>query len=84
MTAGRRAAGLETSDVADGIVVYRPADDTMHHLNAVAAVVFELCDGRTREDLASRLAWLFALTPDETTTAVDQAMTELTARNLIR
>ncbi len=40
--------GLDVSEVKDGLVVYDPATDRVHYLNATAAVVFTLCDG-TRE-----------------------------------
>lgn len=83
MTLGR-VTGLEVNDVADGIVVYRPADDTMHHLNALAAVVFELCDGRTQREVARGVAWLFALPAAEAAQAVEQAVADLSARALIR
>ncbi len=38
--------------VADGYVAYDPALDRLHHLNPVAALIVELCDGRrTREEI---------------------------------
>ncbi len=79
-----QATGLEVNRVADGIVVYRRADDTMHHLNALAAVVFDLCDGRTRRDVTRSVAWLFALPAAEAAKAVEQAITDLSSRALIR
>jgi hypothetical protein len=37
--------GLDVNEVKDGLVVYDPAQDRVHYLNATAAVVFTLCDG---------------------------------------
>jgi hypothetical protein len=40
------APGLEINPVADGYIVYQPDRDRIHYLNATAAVVLELCNGR--------------------------------------
>lgn len=39
------AAGLEVNEVPDGLIVYEPARDRVHQLNATAAAVFDLCTG---------------------------------------
>ncbi len=36
---------LDVNEVKDGLIVYDPASDRVHYLNATAAVVFTLCDG---------------------------------------
>jgi hypothetical protein len=38
---------LDVNEVKDGLIVYDPVSDRVHHLNATAAIVFTLCDGRT-------------------------------------
>ena len=43
----RRADALEIRPVPDGFVVYDPARDRLHFLNATAAFVLECCDGAT-------------------------------------
>jgi len=42
------ASGLETSEVADGYIVYQPAADRVHYLNHTAAILLELCNGKNR------------------------------------
>jgi hypothetical protein len=37
--------GLDVSEAEDGLVVVTPEGDDVHHLNAAASVIFELCDG---------------------------------------
>jgi len=37
--------GLDVNEVKDGLIVFEPTRDLVHHLNATAAVVFTLCDG---------------------------------------
>lgn len=39
--------GLEINPVADGYIVFQPDRDRIHYLNATAAVILELCNGRT-------------------------------------
>jgi Coenzyme PQQ synthesis protein D (PqqD) len=43
--APRRIEGLEIYDTDDGWVVYDGAHNRVHHLNASAVAVLELCDG---------------------------------------
>lgn len=38
--------GLEVNEVKDGLTVFDPVTDRVHYLNATAAIVFTLCDGR--------------------------------------
>jgi hypothetical protein len=47
MTAGnpRRIESLEVNEAEDGLVVFDPSRDMVHHLNSSAAVIFDLCDG---------------------------------------
>lgn len=54
--------GLEINPVADGYIVYQPDRDRIHYLNATAAVVLELCNGRNSvDDLAELLQLAFDL-----------------------
>lgn len=56
------AAGLDVHEAEDGLVVYAPATDTVHHLNKTAGVIFGLCDGtRDAAAIAAEVAALFAL-----------------------
>ena len=45
----KRIDGLEAHEVDDGLVVYQTATGRVHYLNAVAAVVYELCSGEHTE-----------------------------------
>jgi len=54
--------GLETNEVTDGMTVYHPATDRIHYLNATAAIVFTLCDGRhTAPEIADFIGSAFGL-----------------------
>jgi hypothetical protein len=58
----RLAAGVELSEVTDGFVVYQPARDRVHYLNATAALILTLCDGKVAAaDLPAFLARSFDL-----------------------
>jgi len=37
--------GLEVHEADDGLIVYDKARDRVHHLNASAGVILQLCDG---------------------------------------
>lgn len=52
--------GLDVNEVKDGLVVYDPASDRVHYLNATAAVVFTLCDGtRDADGIAEAVGVVF-------------------------
>ena len=46
----RRIAGLQFNELEDGCVVYTPGRHSVHHLNATAALVLELCNERNSVD----------------------------------
>jgi hypothetical protein len=68
------AEGLDVNEAEDGLVVYVPATDTVHHLNKTAGIIFGLCDGtRDSAAIAAELAVLFGLDEpplDETATCL--------------
>ncbi len=54
--------GLDVNEADDGVVVYVAETETVHHLNATAAVIFGLCDGtRDAIAIAGEVAALFGL-----------------------
>lgn len=53
--APRRIEGLEIYDDEDGWVVYDGAQNRVHHLNASAMAVLELCDGHLTVKEMARL-----------------------------
>jgi hypothetical protein len=62
------AAGLDVSDVPDGLVVYDAAADRVHYLDPVTTVVFELCrSGCPRDELALRVQQIWELAEPPTT-----------------
>lgn len=56
------ADGLDVHETEDGLIVFNPATDRVHHLNHTAGAVFSLCDGtKSGEQIAAAVATLFAL-----------------------
>jgi len=51
----RRLEPLEVNEAEDGLVIYDPARDMVHHLNPSAAVIFDLCDGTRDADTIARV-----------------------------
>ena len=53
---------LDVNETDDGLIIYVPATDRVHHLNPAAAVVLQLCDGsRTRAEIADGVREVFSL-----------------------
>jgi hypothetical protein len=59
-------ADLSIIQIEGEAVVYDPVDVRLHHLNATAAVVFQLCDGTgTVKELAEDIAETVGLQQDQ-------------------
>lgn len=57
-----RSDGLEVEEAEDGLVVFDPRADMVHHLNPTAAIIFDLSDGsRDPEEIARMLAQIYEL-----------------------
>lgn len=78
-----RVDGYETHDVRDGLVVYRADDDSVHHLNAMATLFYELADGRSLTDIARSFGTIFDLDAQEALAAANTANRELVALRLV-
>jgi len=80
----RQVDGLEVSEAEDGLVVYDPASDMVHHLNPSASLIFDLCDATLDPDgIAAVLAELYGMDapPRDETLA---GLADLARRGLIR
>ena len=74
------AEGLDVHETEDGLIVFNPATDRVHHLNHTAGAVFVLCDGaKDVAQITQAVAELFALPApptEEVKTALDELVTE--------
>jgi Coenzyme PQQ synthesis protein D (PqqD) len=58
-----RRDGLEIDEAEDGLIVFDPSEDMVHHLNPSAAIIFDLCDGsRDLDAIAALLGEIYELT----------------------
>jgi hypothetical protein len=79
----RRAEALEINEAEDGLVIYDPSQDTVHHLNPSASMIFDLCDGtRDAETIARTLAEAYGLDAPPTAEAF-AGLADLAERKLI-
>lgn len=78
-----RIEGLDVTRIEDGIVVRVPAEGRVVHLDATAAILFELADGsRDAESIAEGVAELFDLTDSPVQRTVD-GIAKLRAEGLL-
>ena len=40
----QQVEGLDVHEAEDGLIIFNPGTDRVHHLNSTAGVVFSLCD----------------------------------------
>ena len=83
MTAPTRVDGLPTRRVSDGEIVTTP-DGTTHYLNGMAALIYELADGRPVESIAASVAMIFDLEQEDGVQLTDEALDEMRAKGLVR
>jgi len=78
-----RAAEIEITEGSDGFVVYDPARDRVHYLNATASIVLELCTGEnTESDIAHLLESCYDL-PKPPSREVGDCLKQLSEEGLI-
>lgn len=79
----RRMDGLEVNEAEDGLVVYDPEHDMVHHLNESASLLFDLCDGtRDVEEIARVLGEAFGVDPPPHGAALE-GLRDLAERDLV-
>jgi hypothetical protein len=79
----RRLESLEVNEAEDGLVIYDPAQDMVHHLNPSAAVIFDLCDGtRDPAEIARLLEEAYQLSAPPLEDAI-AGLRDLAGRRLI-
>jgi hypothetical protein len=62
----RKAPDLQIHPVGDVYVVHQTRTNEVHHLNATAALLFELCNGHVNDDeIVALAAAAFALGPSD-------------------
>ncbi len=72
MTLPARRAGLEIAEFDTELVVWDPTSKMVHHLEGIAAIVFDACDGSTRTaELLDEIA-------DATEMSIDTVAEEVT------
>ncbi|MCP5159232.1 MAG: PqqD family protein [Gammaproteobacteria bacterium] len=72
-----RATGLEVHETKDGLIVFNPATDRVHHLNYTAGVIFELCEeALSTAALIDLMAQLFSL-EDPPRAAIETGLRQL-------
>lgn len=57
-----RADNLDVHETEDGLIVFDPSTDQVHHLNYSAGILFELCtEARNAAELAQMAAAVYEL-----------------------
>ena len=82
MTNPTRIAGLPTRRVSDGEIVTTP-DGTTHYLNGMAALIYELADGRAVDSIATSVATIFDLEEEQALQLTVAAVDEMRAKGLV-
>ena len=76
--------GLDVNEVKDGLIVYDHVTDRVHYLNATAAIVFTMCDGRNDAPaIASFIADAFDL-DDAPVAEIDKCISSLVNEGLLQ
>ncbi|WP_092807934.1 PqqD family protein [Rhodococcus globerulus] len=82
-TRPQRAHSVESNDLADGVVLYDSSSEVAHHLNPVATLVWELCDGRTVGDIVDAVAEVLEIPTAEAQSVVNETYGQLNTSRLL-
>jgi hypothetical protein len=80
----KQRADLEVNEAADGLVVYDPEQERVHHLNRSASLVFELCTGENDEDTIVELVGRAFGLDEPPATEVRDCLASLAHEGLVR
>jgi hypothetical protein len=71
--------------IGDDIVIIREGDLFSHVLNKTAAIIWELCDGKSGiDEIASKICELFEVSYEEALADVDTTVRVLTKANVLK
>lgn len=82
-TRPQRSQSVEASDLTDGVVLYDNSSEVAHHLNPVATLVWELCDGRTVGDIVQAVAEVLEIPVYDAESVVNETYGQLSAPRLL-
>lgn len=78
-----RRPTIEANDLPDGLALFDPDQNVAHHLNAVASLIWELCDGRQRTEITSAVAGILELDEEQSAAYVDDCLSVFEAQSLL-
>ena len=71
-----RSPGLVSQELEDGLIIFEPNTDQVHHLNHTMAILYDLCDGsKSTSELARSVSDMFSLSEvpvEEVTASLDE------------
>ncbi|MDV8068191.1 PqqD family protein [Rhodococcus sp. IEGM 1366] len=82
-TRPQRVRSVESNDLADGVVLYDSSSEVAHHLNPVATLVWELCDGRTVGDIVDAVAEVLEIPTADAQSVVVETYGQLNTSRLL-
>ncbi|MDI9913776.1 PqqD family protein [Rhodococcus sp. IEGM 1379] len=82
-TKPQRSSSVESNDLTDGVVLYDSSVEIAHHLNPVATLVWELCDGRTVSDIVNAVMEVLEIPVIEAESIVNETLGQLTTSRLL-
>jgi Coenzyme PQQ synthesis protein D (PqqD) len=79
----RRSTSIESNDLTDGLVLYDTSKEIAHHLNPIATLVWELCDGRPVSEIVVSIARILEVPQSEAQSLYETSYDQLSAAGLL-
>ncbi len=80
----KRRIDVASEDIYDEIVIYDPQSHNGHHLNPMAGVVWELCDGNhTAKEIAEEIGTVLEAEPSQVAGDVIKTIKEFQGKGLL-
>lgn len=74
---------IEASELPDGLALFDPAANVAHHLNPVATLVWELCDGRPEAEIVAAVGEILEIDPDKALSFTASALNSFRSAGLL-
>ncbi len=80
----KKRGDIVNGDVGDEVVIYDTKNDNVHHMNLLASVIWDLCDGNhTAKEIAEEIVDVLKADPSQVEGDVSKMIEEFQGKGLL-
>ncbi len=74
---------MESADLPDGLALFDPDRNVVHHLNPTATLIWELCDGRSEADIIQQVSLILEIDEEASEEYVRSGLELFRSQNIL-